>query len=51
MVDLRYPIGKFAYEGQLSEAQKQKCLSDIEQAPVKLRAAVAGLSNAQPAKP
>jgi hypothetical protein len=47
MTDLRYPIGNFAYEGSLSEVQKQKCLSDIEQAPVNIRAAVEGLSNAQ----
>jgi hypothetical protein len=51
MSDLRYPIGKFHYEAALSaeqkEEQKQKCLSDIEQAPVNLRAAAEGLSNAQ----
>lgn len=47
MTDLRYPIGKFSYEGRLSEAQKQEALSNIEQAPVKLRAAVKGLSDAQ----
>jgi hypothetical protein len=45
--DLRYPIGKFHYEAPLSEEQKQKCLSEVEQAPVNLRAAVEGLSNAQ----
>jgi hypothetical protein len=47
MTDLRYPIGKFAYEGPLSQDQKQKCLADIEQAPAKLRAAVANLSPQQ----
>lgn len=47
MTDLRYPIGKFAYEGPLSEDPKQKCLHDIEQAPAKLRAAVSGLSEKQ----
>lgn len=47
MTDLRYPVGKFVYEGSLSDAQKQKCLSDIEQVPVNLRAAVEGLSKSQ----
>ncbi len=47
MIDLRYPIGKFAYEGPLTEEQKQKCLADIEQAPSKLRSAVKGLSDQQ----
>jgi hypothetical protein len=47
MPDLRYPIGKFTYEGPLTEDQKQKYLADIEQAPTNLRAAVKGLSNQQ----
>jgi len=51
MSDLRYPIGKFTYNGPLTEEQKQKCLTDIEQAPAKLRAAVSGLSEQQLATP
>jgi hypothetical protein len=47
MTDLRYPIGKFHYEGPLTEDQKQKCLNDIEQAPTNLRAALKGLSDQQ----
>jgi uncharacterized damage-inducible protein DinB len=47
MTDLRYPVGKFAYEGPLSADRKQECISDIEQAPVNLRAAVEGLSKSQ----
>jgi hypothetical protein len=47
MTDLRYPIGKFRFEGPLTEDQKQKHLADIEQAPSHLRAAVKGLSNRQ----
>jgi hypothetical protein len=47
MSDLRYPIGKFTYEGPLTEDQKQKHLAEIEQAPANLRAAVKGLSNQQ----
>jgi hypothetical protein len=47
MTDLRYPIGKFHFEGPLTEDQKQKHLAEIEQAPANLRAAVKGLSNQQ----
>jgi uncharacterized damage-inducible protein DinB len=47
MTDLRYPIGKFGYVGSLPDSQKQKYLSDIEQAPANLRAAVEGLSKSQ----
>jgi hypothetical protein len=45
--DLRYPIGKFHYEGSPSGEQKQKYLDDIEQTPANLRAALEGLSDAQ----
>jgi uncharacterized damage-inducible protein DinB len=47
MNDLRYPVGKFHYEGPLSDEQKRAFLDDIEQTPAKLRAAVAGLSEKQ----
>ena len=47
MNDLRYPVGKFAYDGSLSEDQKQKFLDDISHAPANLRAAVSGLSEQQ----
>jgi len=47
MTELRYPIGKFHYEGPLTEDQKQRCLADIEQAPANLRAAIQGLSDQQ----
>jgi uncharacterized damage-inducible protein DinB len=47
MDDLRFPVGKFHYEGSLSEAQKQAFLNDVEQTPANLRAAVAGLSDVQ----
>lgn len=47
MNDLRYPIGKFHFDGPLSEDQKQKALDDIARAPAKLRAAVEGLSDTQ----
>jgi hypothetical protein len=47
MTDLRYPIGKFSYEGSLTEDQKQKFLDEIAHAPADLRSAVNGLSDQQ----
>ena len=47
MTDLRYPIGKFHYDGPLTEDKRQKCLDDVSQAPANLRTAVAGLSQQQ----
>ena len=46
-MDLRYPIGEFKLEGQPSESQHKQFISDIEQAPARLRGALAGLSEAQ----
>ncbi|HUY12176.1 MAG TPA: putative metal-dependent hydrolase [Terriglobia bacterium] len=46
--DLRYPVGKFHWqEEKLTFAQREHLISEIEQAPARLRAAVAGLSDAQ----
>jgi len=47
MNDLRYPIGRFSYNGPLTEDRKQAFLDDIARAPANLRAAVKGLSDAQ----
>lgn len=47
MSDLRYPIGKFTYDGPLTEAQRQEAFDDIAQTPAKLRAAVERLSDSQ----
>ena len=47
MTDLRYPLGKFTYNGYLTEDQKQKSLDDIAHAPANLRVAVKGLSQQQ----
>src|SRR5712692_10738793 len=44
MSDLRYPIGKFTFDGSSTEADRQKFIDDIEQTPAKLGAAVQGLS-------
>ena len=45
--DLRYPIGKFQYQGPSSAAQRQKFIDEIEAAPAQLRAAVARLTDPQ----
>ena len=47
MSHLRYPIGKFHFEGPSTQDQKQKSLEHIAQTPAKLRAAVSGLSPQQ----
>lgn len=47
MSDLRFPVGKFTYAGPPNEEQKNTFLDDIARTPANLRAAVAGLSDAQ----
>jgi DinB superfamily len=47
MDDLRFPVGKFHYEGPLTPEQQQGFLHEVAQTPAKLRAAVAGLSETQ----
>jgi uncharacterized damage-inducible protein DinB len=47
MTDLRYPIGKFHYEGALTDDQKRQFLTEIEQTPANLRTAVKRLSDQQ----
>jgi len=47
MTDLRYPIGKFHYDGPTTKEQKAKQIDDIERAPANLRAALAALSPQQ----
>jgi hypothetical protein len=47
MPDPRYPIGKFSYAGPLTADQKHQCLTDIEQTPARLRAALGGLTDSQ----
>jgi len=46
-LELRYPVGKCQPAEQLSEQDRQKLLTQVEEAPKKLRAAVAGLSREQ----
>jgi uncharacterized damage-inducible protein DinB len=47
VTDLRYPIGKFHFEGPLSEEQKQKSLDNIAGTPANVRAAIKGMSSVQ----
>jgi uncharacterized damage-inducible protein DinB len=47
MTDLRYPVGPFTFEGNVTEDQRQRWINDIAEAPAKLRAAVEGLSPEQ----
>jgi uncharacterized damage-inducible protein DinB len=47
MSDLRYPIGKFHFEGTLDEAGRKALIAEIEKTPAQLRSAVATLSPQQ----
>ena len=47
MEDLRYPVGKFHYDGPLSPQQQRSFLEEVAQTPAQLRAAVQGLSDSQ----
>jgi hypothetical protein len=47
MSDLAYPIGKFAWSGPGSAADRARRIAEIAAAPAALRDAVAGLSEAQ----
>ena len=47
MSDPRYPIGKFSYSGPPTAEEKQRYLTNIEETPARLRAALGGLSDQQ----
>lgn len=47
MEDLRYPVGKFHFEGPVTAEQHKTFLDEIAQTPEKLRTAIQGLSDAQ----
>jgi uncharacterized damage-inducible protein DinB len=47
MNDLRYPVGKFHYDGSMSHEQQRAFLHEVAQTPAQLRTAVQGLSDAQ----
>jgi len=47
MADLRYPIGNFEKPATVAPGQRAGFIRDLEEAPARLRAAVAGLSETQ----
>jgi len=47
MSDPRYPVGKFQWEDEASEARRREWIAQIEEAPAKLRAAIQGLTEQQ----
>jgi uncharacterized damage-inducible protein DinB len=47
MTDLQYPVGKFEYQGPLSEAEKSVLIQQIADTPVHLRSATTALSESQ----
>ncbi|MHB8217355.1 MAG: YfiT family bacillithiol transferase [Candidatus Sulfotelmatobacter sp.] len=47
MSDLRYPVGKFKYDGPPTSTQRRELIESIEEVPANLRAAVKGLSQPQ----
>jgi len=46
-MDLRYPIGPFKLEGAPTDEDIQRAIDEIAEAPVRLRAAIEGLSSEQ----
>jgi hypothetical protein len=46
-MDLRYPVGKFTRPKSLTPQQRKDAIRSIAETPAKLRAAIAGLSDAQ----
>jgi uncharacterized damage-inducible protein DinB len=47
MTDLRYPVGKFEYQGPPSEAQRSVLMQQIADTPANLRSAITTLSETQ----
>jgi hypothetical protein len=47
MEDLRYPIGRFHFDGQVTPALRERWIGEIAATPGALRAAVAGLTPEQ----
>jgi len=45
--DLRYPVGKFSYEGPFGEDKRRELIQQVADVPARMRAAVAGLNDAQ----
>lgn len=45
--DLRYPVGKFDMQGELTDAQRPALIQQLAEVPANLRAAVKGLNEQQ----
>ncbi len=50
-MDLRYPIGKFHYEGEMTEEARCRAIQEIAETPARLRKAIEGLTAQQLATP
>lgn len=50
-MDLRYPVGKYTLEENLSEERRNELIGEIAETPSKLRAAVKGLDEKQLSTP
>lgn len=47
MQDLKYPIGKYKPEAEITQAFVEQCISEIEALPANMKAAVDGLTGSQ----
>lgn len=47
MSDLSYPVGRFQHDGEITAAHRAAWIGELVEAPSRLRAAVAGLSEEQ----
>jgi uncharacterized damage-inducible protein DinB len=46
-MDLQYPVGKFHWSGAVTPEERNRFIDEIESAPAEIRAAVAGMTEAQ----
>lgn len=47
MEDLKYPIGRFVFDKEVTPEKRRVCINDIAELPIKARQAIAGLSPEQ----
>src|SRR5579863_10117633 len=45
--DLRYPVGKFQWKGELTEPDRAELIAQIAEAPARIRKVASGLTEAQ----
>lgn len=51
MDDIRYPVGKFVFDKDVTPEKRKACIRDVAELPGKLRRALEGLSSAQKETP